>query len=354
MKVLLLGEYSGLHNCLKDGLEKLGIDAKVASDGDSWKKFPSDFDFVSPFSATTPVGRVFKNIKPFTFLPEIKNFDLVQFINPMILSPRFGFNACFVDAVMQRAKRLILLAAGDDAVYYDSLELMRYNPIEDYRKIDLKGANTPWDDHGLVSTNKTLANNSHKIIPVAYDYWLGYSGYKNCAQVIPMPINIEKYSYESNIVTGKIIFIHGLNRPGFKGSRFIVEAFNKMRTKYSKEAEFIIADRLSIEEYSKLIDRANVIVDQALSYSFGMNALISLAKGKIVMSGAEPEIHSIYGSHVCPVINILPDVNDICEKIERVIGFRLKIKSMGLESREFVEMFHSHVLVAEKFINEWR
>jgi len=353
LKVLLLGEYSGLHNCLKDGLNKLGINAKIASDGDSWKNFPSDFDFVHPLSATSLMGRVFKNLKPFFFLPEIKNFDLVQFINPMILSPRFGINSIFVEAVIQKAKKTILLAAGDDARYYDSLDLLRYNPIDDYKKIDLNGSVTPWDNENLILSNKLIAEKAHKIIPMAYEYWLGYSNYKNCSHTIPMPINIEKYSYKKNMISGKIKFIHGLNRPGFKGSRFIMEAFEKMNKIFSKNAEFVIADRVSINEYTKLIDNANVVVDQALSYSFGMNALISMAKGKVVMSGSEPEILPIYSTNECPVINILPDVNDICQKIEYIICNKDTIKQLGLQSREFVTKHHSHIIIAEKFIEAW-
>lgn len=37
MKVLLLGEFSGLYRYLKQGLLELGIDTTLAANGDLWK-----------------------------------------------------------------------------------------------------------------------------------------------------------------------------------------------------------------------------------------------------------------------------------------------------------------------------
>ena len=42
MKILLIGEYSNLHNSLKKGLVDLGHDVKLISTGDGFKGFGSD------------------------------------------------------------------------------------------------------------------------------------------------------------------------------------------------------------------------------------------------------------------------------------------------------------------------
>ena len=44
MKVLLVGEYSGVHNNLKKGLEKLGVKVILINGGDAWKSFGADID----------------------------------------------------------------------------------------------------------------------------------------------------------------------------------------------------------------------------------------------------------------------------------------------------------------------
>jgi hypothetical protein len=71
------------------------------------------------------------------------------------------------------------------------------------------------------------------------------------------------------------------------------------------------------------------------------------------MSGAETEILPFYEHGPCPVINIQPNVPQICEKIEWLIENRRRIEELGEASRAYVEANHSHVLVAEKFLNVW-
>lgn len=352
MRVLLVGEYSGLHNSLKNGLAALGIECVLASDGDAWKAFPSDVNFASPFSATSIAGRVFKNVKPFVALPDPAGFDVVQLVSPMILTPRLGINRLFVEKVARRSSRLFVLAAGDDCFYFKNLGKFRYNPVDDYREIDLKGRRTPWDDPGLARLNEWLAARVDGIIPVAYEYAVGYTERANCRPVIPMPIDLAHYTYAPNRVNGKVVFLHGINRPGFKGSKYILEAFARAEERWGAVAEFVTVTRLAVDRYVEALRGAHVIVDQALSYSYAMNALISMAMGRVVMSGAEPEAVAHLPDR-CPVVNILPDPDQICGEIERLIGARETLEARGREGREFVEHNHDHVRVAQRFVEAW-
>lgn len=49
MKILLFGEFSGFFTCLKDGLTALGHEVFLASSGDGFKNYPSDFRWDSHF-----------------------------------------------------------------------------------------------------------------------------------------------------------------------------------------------------------------------------------------------------------------------------------------------------------------
>jgi hypothetical protein len=353
-KVLLIGEYSGLHNALKDGLREIGIFAEIASDGDGWKKFPTDIDFSSRFKSSSIIGKILKNITPFFFLRKILKYDVIQLINPLIITPKFNINYIFIRILLKYHSEIYLLCAGDDSYYYKGIKKLRYNPVDDYKKIDMKGAILPFERQNLIKLNQLIVNKCIKIIPVAYDYWIGYENNNKLHPVIPMPVNINKYEYRDNLILeGKIIFFHGINRPGMKGSKYIKEAFEIMKKKYPNDAEFIILDGVPIAEYLKIIDKVNVVVDQALSYSYGMNALISMAKGKVVMSGAEEEILEIYNYLNHPIINIIPDTQQICEKIEFIMKNKDNIKFMGQESRKFVEQIHCHKIVAKLFTEAW-
>ena len=83
MKILLLGEYSNVHNTLAKGLRELGHQVTVASDGDSWKDYPRDIDLKrdppQPHERLSFIWRLLKA------LPQMRGYDIDQIINPMFL-----------------------------------------------------------------------------------------------------------------------------------------------------------------------------------------------------------------------------------------------------------------------------
>ena len=80
MNILLLGEYSNVHNTLAKGLRELGHQVTVASDGDGWKEYPRDIDL-----KREPGGRLSFIWRLLKALPRFRGYDVVQIINPMFL-----------------------------------------------------------------------------------------------------------------------------------------------------------------------------------------------------------------------------------------------------------------------------
>ena len=148
-----------------------------------------------------------------------------------------------------------------------------------------------------------------------------------------------------------MVFLHGVStRPAAKGTHIIKEAFKRMQIKYGDIAEFHCIGGLPFKEYMQIVDRSNVIVDDANSYSIAMNGLFSLAKGKIVMGGAEPEGNKELGIEgVNPVFNLKPDVEQICSQIEYIIQNKDKIEEWGLAGRRFVEEYHDYIKIAKEY-----
>ena len=107
---------------------------------------------------------------------------------------------------------------------------------------------------------------------------------------------------------------------------------------------------LPFNEYMDLVSRTNVILDDANSYSIAMNGLFSMAKGKIVMGGAEPEGNIELGiESVNPVINLKHDIEQICSQIEYIINNKDKIEEWGYNSRKFVETYHDSIDIAKRY-----
>ena len=104
-----------------------------------------------------------------------------------------------------------------------------------------------------------------------------------------------------------------------------------------------------------MIDSSDVLLDQLYGYSPGMNALLALAKGKIVVGGAEEECYEILNENeLRPMVNVLPNEEDVHKKLEQLVLMpRTELERMKEESLLFVKRHHDHRAVAEKYIRFW-
>ena len=348
----MLGEFSGVHAALKEGLLSLGHNAVVASDGDGWKGFPRDFDLGS--TLPSQFGHFISSFYKLHFAMQAEGYDVVQLINPYFIDYRFLPYKKAIYKLLRNNKKLFFTAAGDDAFHWRyAKNKLRYRPQDDFLKYDKKSTKYHMLSNRALKANKFVANAVHGIIPILYEYQLSYEHHKNLKPLIPIPINLEKIKYSKNTISNKMVVFHGLNRYGFKGTRHVEEAFKILAKKYPNDLELIIAGGMPIHDYLKLIKRTNVIIDQVNSYSLGVNGVISLAMGKVVLGGAEPESLNAMGVDQSPVVNIRPSANDIVAKIELILDKQHTLETMGHNSRKFAECNHDHIDIASKYVEAW-
>lgn len=347
-EILLLGEFSGLHTNLKEGLEEIGHDVLLVSSGDGEKNINRDADI--SVEENGGLERFKQYHKNYRYMKNLKNYDVVQFINPYI-KPRSTIFSYL--NIFNNSKKIVCLAAGTDIYLSEYIKrggMSKYSPFDN----DLK---LPYDSLIHRNLQKKILKEMDLIIPSIYEYAEAYRqsdlGHK-ISETIPFPINTKKIEYVDNKVKGKIIIYHASNRPIGKGSNFIIEAMKIIENKYPHDVEIICAEYLPLDKYLETINKAHIIIDQCRSYSYAMNALYSMAKGKIVLSGSEPECNKELGVKNSPVINIIPDVQQIVHQLEGIIENKHKIEEMGIKSRDYVEENHNHIVIAEKYITTWK
>lgn len=353
MKILLFGEYSGFFNCLKEGLVALGHEVFLASDGNGYKDYPSDFRWDA--HTKDKLGKfkpLFGAANVWLHKDLLRGYDIVLLVAPTNFSANhIWLNKPIYEYILNNNKKVFLSGSGISAMlfdyWYDSNEKYHYymegyfeetkHPIY-YHNEKLRA----WEDY--------LMNRITGYIPIWYEYAEPFRHYKSFTKTIRIPINIGQLQYKPNTLhNGKVVFYHGVNRM-CKGTRFIKPAFEKMQQKYGNLAEFICAERLPFNEYMNVVERTNVIVDDANSYSIAMNGLFSLLKGKIIMGGAEPVADAEYGYDYNPVFNICPDVDQICSVIDEIMARKDEIEQMGLKGRKFVEQYHDYKEIAQQYI----
>lgn len=356
MKILLLGEYSGLHNELKRGLVELGHHVTIAASNDFWKKFPVDINLGCGSNIYSYKLR--QLVLPFLQAHKLVGFDVVHLINPYIMPRSLFINKLLLRHLKENNNIVTLSGAGDDPFFVNYAEkTMRYSPIPSMEKYDLR-KDYYMRGQGQIDRMHEFVELVDQIIPIMYEYYSTfiYAGYQNkTVKPIPVPISKKHHKIDSNKIQSdddKLTFFHGINRPGFKGTHIVLPVFEKLSERY-KEAEFLSWGQMPFDKYIKAMARVDVVVDQLYSYSLGLNGLFSMAGGKVVVGGNELESHIIYGGESPPVFNTLPDALDLSFALESIIENRSMLIEWSKMSRDFVARHHNHVDVAARYIDVW-
>ncbi len=368
-KVLIVGEYSSLGSNIKKGLSENSIDTYIVTDGDGWKKIKNIDDKVININNKNfkILGKTIKGSGKICYLfeyffkvkPILKKhrFDIILIMNQSFISNNFIPNRYnnyylhlkFLKKILNKHGKIYMLACGDDSYYFQAQSIYKYFP---YSEIEIK--KSVFMRFNAIKKYEKILDKIDGIIPTCWDYTEAYRlFYKNntkLKQTIQFPIDLSNVNYKKNVIKDKIIIFHGLNREGFKGTKYIREAMENIKRKYPDKVEIVIDGRMPLEEYKKILEKSNIVIDQCKSYSYGMNALISMAQGKLVFSGNEEECMNELKRNDIPVVNITPSVEDIEEKLEYFIKNSHLITEIGEKSRKFIEEFHECSVVAKKYL----
>lgn len=355
MRILLLGEFSALHKNLKEGLVELGHDVTIASSGDGWKNIGGDIDFGSNRSGL--LGKIEKLVKLLKFVPKFKNYDVVQFVAPILFPRILGLNSIITNYIIKNNTSIYLVGAGatDQITGIADFCESSYKYPQFYKEIKKSNPKMWSQTRAGRQYNDWFLSNINGYIPIMYEYAQGYRdiGYSKLCPTIPIPMNTDKIEYEDNIIGEKIVIFHGLNREGVKGTPIIRAAMEKIQRDYPNEVECVIDGKMPLEVYLKFLKRVNVVIDQVYSVSIGVNGIYNLAMGKVVVGGGEQEFLDEFNLKSSPLVPIKPTVEDVYSQLERIVKKRSEILKMGKASRHFAVQLHDYKKVAQQFVDVW-
>ncbi|WP_154665708.1 glycosyltransferase family protein [Saccharicrinis fermentans] len=361
MKVLLLGDYSGLHLNLAQGLKMLNIDVTVASNGDGWKDIPRNVDLKQP--------EKFKRIRFLTklskALPQLKGYDIVQLINPIFLGTHPWLNDLVFQFIKKHNQYIFLGANGMD-YYYCSYAMQGKLKHSVFQVPDIK-------DDPLIKQHKQALNNkmwvqsninvakyAHGITACNVGYFMAYKAiYPDKTTHIPLPIDTSKYAFINNINknTKAITFFIGKikGRERRKGIDVIERNLLNLKQKYPHDVMIKTISNLPTAQYTKELNDSHVLCDQKYSYGIGMNALIGLSKGLITGSGADEEMYQLIGENKNrPIINLNVSDNDMLNSFEKLIANKSKLREQAIASRNFAIKHHDTIKIAQEYIDFWK
>lgn len=361
MKVLLLGEFSGMHQNLAMGLRNYGVDVTVASDGDLWKNYPRDIDLARDMDK----HRNYFFAKVLKALPRLSGYDVVQLNCPKFLRGTPAFNSAIFSYLKRVNPNIFLGAHGMDANYIDYAlsGKLKYSVFHipaiqnDPRIINLKNI---VNDKSELKLNSTVASQAKGIIASGVGYYLSYkNNYPSKTTYIPLAIDTEENPYVSTLKkdTKKIKFFLGMmkGRVVRKGTDVIYRVLKDLELKYPSDVELTVVESVPFKEYQKLLNDSHILCDQLYSYGLGLNGLIAQSKGLIVAGGADEEVYRLIGeTQNKPIIDLNVGESLMLETFERLLDNKSNLKELSLKNRALVVKHHDSQVAAKRHLAFWK
>jgi len=376
MKILLIGEYSRLHNSLKEGLQKLGHEVTLLGFKDGFKDYPVDFLLEKQWDSgllkkiklavlrmtgfdlsSYSIYRQFKKNQAL-----FKDFDVVQLINENSFFCDFKHEKKILDFIFKHNQQVFLLSSGDDYLYVDYNFKHPENPSivqpylagkiadKDFSNV-LKFRTKPFQ-----KLHQYIYQNIQGVIATDVDYHIPLQQHPKYRGLIASPMNTDKYPKTEIKIDGPIIIFHGINRESYfkKGNDFFEKALEVIKQKYGEKVEIITVENVPYSQFITLYDKAHILLDQLYGHDQGSNGLESMTKGKATVTNASPIFEKEYNLTQRVAINGLPDVDYLANELSFLIENPEEILAMGHRARAFIEKEHDYLKVAAQYLEAWK
>lgn len=381
MRVLLVGEYSGVHTNLSLKLKSMGHDVITISNGDGYKSFPRDVDlkfksFISKIklrifritlsflSDWLGISGLFNYLGNRKKIKAIRGFDVIQLINT---APIGGYssiaNYLLINdlLVANPNTKLFLCALGDDYSWvsastnkefrYSCFDRININNIHKYL-YSYKYL------YGLFyrQLDNFVIERSNAIIPGLLDYYHAYQGYEKLTSIVKIPLSQEQYDESVSLlkngnlsVNTNISIFHGWQRGKEfkKGNDILDKVIHRIKNDDAISIKYNVVQNLPYDEYVEVFNDADIFLDQIYSYDRGVNAILGMAKGKVVISGFEGEEKYSVG------INGVPDEDKLYESICRVCEDKNLLIKIKYNALNYIVNNHNPEDIANKYISIW-
>ena len=376
MNILLIGEFSRLHNSLKEGLLELGHHVVICGLKDGFKDYPVDFPIYKKWD--TGIRKKLKialyrltsfdisswlTYRQFLkYNDKLRGFDLVQLINENSFYCQPNYEKKILEHLFKNNTKTFLLSCGDDYanVNFAFAHPEMKSPIKPY----LDGKIKPNDFVSVLKYKREdfrdlhafIYRNISGVMASDLDYEPALTNHPKYLGLIPNPVNTNKIEFSPLTINNKIVIFLGINEQNYfkKGCDYFEKALEIIEQKFRDQVKIVTVKSVPYAKYIKMYDSAHIVLDQVYAIDQGYNALEAMAKGKVVFTGAEPEFMKRYALTEKVNINAVPNVESLAEELSNLIQNPTEIIAIGKRARIFIESEHCYVDIAQKYVDTWK
>ncbi len=362
-RILFLGDYSNLHACLAGELRRQGHEVTVVSDGGRYMNTACDV------LLCRKQGRfgAFKYLYDLcSLLPRLRDYDVVQIINPHFLSLRPGKIKYFFDILKSNNRSIFLTLAGDD---YYFIKACLEGKIFRFSEFEVGGVPTEFElktHHAMAWTAPGMKefcdyiyaniNGAMSVLPeydIAARPLLG-----DRLSFTNIPVDMTGLEYTSPDISDKINLFIGM-RGGMeiqKGTAMLHDMCLRLEKDMPDKCSVTCVRNLPLNEYLDKMRKSHIVLDQLYSYSPGTNGFQAMALGRVAATGAQPEFYQYIKEPDKGAIIPLSPLKSMEyweDYFRSLIEDPSQLPAMAKEGRRIVEKHNDVGIVARKFVNHW-
>lgn len=367
MKILFVGDYSNYHRCLGDALKALGHEVTVASAGSYWLNTARDIDLRR---GKSKLGGAWLYLRLLTVLRKrLRGYDVVQLCGPGFVDLKPARQRRIFDYLRANNGRVLMSALGADSYYVD-VETSGRSPLR-YDEWHLDNRPSPyartatdeieqWLGPELVEYTKYIYDNVDGCTDCLYEYHQVYKqAFDGRIAYVGIPIDMSKVTERPLPPLGpddrlRVMLAYQRGRMVEKGTDLLLEMLRRIEARHPNRIEVVEVTGLPYDRFVESIASVHVVVDQLYSYTPATTALLAMAMGRAVVSGAEPEYYDFIGEHeLKPIIHTDPlDLTWTERHLEQTLLDRDLVCTLAAQGRPFVARHNDSVKVAKEYLKE--
>lgn len=361
----MLGDYSNLHASLAKEFRKRGHEVTLVSDRGGYMKTEADVEMRRRPGILGSFAYLYRVMAA---LPSWLGYDVVQLINPQFLSLKPGKLKIIFDILKKNNRSVFLTLCGNDHYFVKDCvdsDLFRFSEFRiGKEKAPLVLCDPNREAGWLISAHadytRHLYNNLDGAMSTLPEYDMSARHHMDPEKLVftNLPISLENLKFTPMNLDGPIRVLIGM-REGMeiqKGTARMLDICKDLEKEMAGQFEVKVVKNLPLADYLNELRNSHIVIDQLYSYSPGMNALQTMAFGRITASGAQPEYYQYIGENTQPIFCLTPleDTETIKNRLKELILDAKRLKSMSEEGRRLVERHNDVGKVASLFEEHWQ